>query len=258
MVDNQCEIDQEVEMEIRTILTSKFEPIYHERTSPYVDCLMALDPFKERFNYFKEIVGDKVFKAGARILISGFSAGSEMLVAKLYGFDEVHGVEVDPFLVEIAQSRFRKLSKSFPIYNDGNALPYADNFFDAVFSGHIIEHTRDPEFYLEESLRVLTKGGCLYLEFPTRFHSLELHTQLPSFEWLPTLIRNFLIRTVSGKYSPLDEDVKLRYSSIVTTELKQISMVGVKRMLAASTYPCSVLQSGLVAPGVVRCVVQKG
>jgi ubiquinone/menaquinone biosynthesis C-methylase UbiE len=179
-----------------------------------------------------------------------------MLVAHEYGFEEVHGVEVDPFLAEIAQKRFRTLPCLRPICYDGSRMPYPNNHFSSIFSGHIIEHTQDPDFYLCECLRTLSPGGFMFLEFPTRYHHTELHTQLPSCEWMPRSLRNFVIRQLAGPLSPLRRDIKQRYASILGTDLKQVSLGGVKRML--KHHAGGVIRNCVApVPGVVRCIIQK-
>jgi len=47
--------------------------------------------------------------------------------------------------------------------------------FPVVMSGHIIEHTKNPEKYLCELFRVLKKNGLLYLEYPDLYNNIELH-----------------------------------------------------------------------------------
>src|ERR1700721_3795755 len=48
----------------------------------------------------------------------------------------------------------------------GESLPFADESFDVVYSANVLEHTANPEHVLEESLRVLRKGGLLHMEMP--------------------------------------------------------------------------------------------
>jgi len=44
---------------------------------------------------------------------------------------------------------------------DLQALPYADNAFDLVMAGHVVEHLADPRAALAEMRRVLRPGGTL-------------------------------------------------------------------------------------------------
>ena len=45
-------------------------------------------------------------------------------------------------------------------------LPFKDNEFDFVIASHVLEHTEDPSFFLNEIQRVSSKGG--YIEVPTK------------------------------------------------------------------------------------------
>jgi SAM-dependent methyltransferase len=248
-------LNPQVESEVRTA----FIEDEHSRCYPdgYVDVLLDEESIVNRFSYFCSVVGPAAIPPGAPILVSGFSLGAEMIVARRFGFGVIHGVEVDPCLVRLCQKRLSYIPDMHPSYYDGDYLPHDDAQFFVVASGHVIEHTHAPATYLSECMRVLLPGGYLTLEFPSRFHHTELHTGLPSFEWLPRPVRNTLLRLVSSRVSPLDADTKKRYQSILGTNLQQISLGGVKRMLAQTGYKCSLVHHCVAAPGIIRCVIQK-
>ncbi len=251
------QLDRAVEDEIRLRLRQHLSPCYQDRTKSYIENLLATDGYVDRFQYLHSVVGPDVFHPSAKILIAGFGAGSEMITAKQFGFGLVYGVEVDPFWVSICQSRLYYLLDMYPSYYKGDYLPYTDKMFDVVASGHVIEHTHVPYLHLQECLRVLKHYGYLSLEFPSRYHHTELHTQLPSFEWLPRSIRNGLLRSLSGRFSLLRDRHKSRYYDIVASNLQQISMGGVRRMLKRTSYPHLILNKAKPAPGIIRCIIQK-
>jgi len=249
-------LDPQVEDEVR----SDFNADDHSKCYPsgYVDTLMDLRNIVPRYIYLDSVIGLRALPPSSPILISGFSLGAEMIVARRYGFGPVYGVEVDPCLVRLCQKRLSYLPDMHPSYYEGTYLPYQDDQFLVVGSGHVIEHTDDPTIYLTECMRVLAPGGYLSLEFPTRYHHTELHTGLPSFEWLPRPVRNTILRLISSRISPLDSGRKNRYQSIVGTNLQQISMGGIKRRLNRSGYRWTLHDHRVAAPGIIRCVIQKG
>ena len=127
----------------------------------------------------------------------------------------------------------------------------------AGVSGHVIEHTGDPAHYLHECLRVLAPGGVLSLEFPSRYHHTELDTQLPSFEWLPRPLRNGALRLASSRLAPITAQARISFSSILGTNLQQISMGLVRRWARRSGYPHTILDVTKPVPGIIRCVIRK-
>ena len=53
---------------------------------------------------------------------------------------------------------------------DLTALPFADEFFDLVFSQGVIEHLSDPGPAVREQVRVLRAGGVLVVDVPQKYN----------------------------------------------------------------------------------------
>lgn len=249
-------VDPSTEAEVHAALLEHFAPVYGDSASSYVASLLDLGGAVDRFSYLRTVAPD-LFGTGSDVLISGFSVGSEMLVARQFGFGVVYGVEVDPFLVTTARRRLAAIPDMYPDGYDGEILPHGDGRFALVTSGHVIEHTASPERYLRECFRVLVPNGCMALEFPTRYHHRELHTGLPSFEWLPRGARNICLRVVSSRHSPLPLRVRTLYASILGTGLRQVSPRGVRVMLARAGIAHATVDLARPAPGIVRYVIRK-
>jgi SAM-dependent methyltransferase len=254
---SQLTLDAAVEEEVRRLLLEHFAPLYQERVENYVSTLLALDSYVGRFEYLRSITGPALFRPDAKILISGCGPGSEMLMARKFGFAQIYGVEVEQFWIDACRRRLAYFPDMHAAHYDGEFLPYHDEMFDVIASGHVIEHTADPDQYLRECLRVMRTGGYLSLEFPNRYHRTELHTNLPSFEWLPRRLRNAVIGALTSRLAPLKADVKTRYSAITLTHLQQISMPGVRRRLKRTGHRFAILHSVRPLPGVTRCVIRK-
>lgn len=48
---------------------------------------------------------------------------------------------------------------------DGYWLPIADGTVDVSFSSNVLEHVRDPAWFIDEMVRVTTPGGVVYLSY---------------------------------------------------------------------------------------------
>jgi len=246
-----------VEAEIHDALKRHYVELSHWNPAQAAVDALSLDGVRNRLSYVTSKAPPRLFSGASRVLVSGMGAGGEMLVARELGAGAVYGVEVDPFCFEICTRRFEGLKGLFPRMYDGEVLPFEAASFDLVLSGHIIEHTRDPFAYLMEVLRVLRPGGWLFLEFPTRFHRRELHTGLPSVEWLPRPLRNAALRLAASRFFPTRESTKVKCRTIVVTGLKQISTGGVRRWLSRTQPPAVLADIVRPAPGVVRCLIRK-
>jgi len=63
-----------------------------------------------------------------------------------------------------------KIADDIPFQiEDALHLSFDDEIFDGVISKDVIEHITNDEFFIAESLRVLKKGGVLFLTTPNRF-----------------------------------------------------------------------------------------
>jgi SAM-dependent methyltransferase len=246
-----------VEAEVRRALTRHFEELGHWDVPKAVAAAMSLEGMRDRLAYVASRVPPELFSERSIVLISGMGVGGEMLAARERGAGSVYGVEVDPQSLDFCRLRFAGLEGLFLRLYDGENLPFEGASFDLVLSGHIIEHTRNPRAYLTELLRVLRQSGWLFLEFPTRFHWRELHTGLPSAEWLPRPVRNGILRLAASRFSPLEESAKKKCRTIIGTGLKQISTGRVRRWLARDQHSAVLADVVRPVPGVVRCLIRK-
>ena len=208
----------------------------------------------DRFNYLSLRVPEA---ARRRVLVSGCAAAAEMIIARQYGFQEIVGIEVVKDYVEIARERLLGQDGFEVLMYDGQHLPFASGTFSAVVSGHIIEHTSSPYQYLKEHVRVLAPGGILFLEFPTRYHSTEPHTGLPSLEYLPRPLRAIGLRYRASRLSSFSPDQRNLYRAVLHT-LKPISVWQIKMYLSVMGGQASkVVHHYSPAPGIIRLLILK-
>ena len=128
------------------------------------------------------------------ILDHGCGGGSSILYLLARGYTEIYGVDVqsdrnDSFFTpqnRVLQEIFGKKDDRFIIY-DGKNLPYANDFFDVIFSQQVIEHVEHDcidDYYREEG-RVLKPGGIATHQVPHRLVPYESHAQTWLIHYLP-------------------------------------------------------------------------
>lgn len=127
-----------------------------------VDVKMELR-YGGQITIFKEIIGlhhlDKNLK---RILVLGCGNGLEAgYMANLLNID-VYGVDVEqdfhPYGLQHAHLKN---------YN-GTTLPFENDFFDAVYSYHVLEHVEDISYTIWELRRVTRQEGFVYIGVPNK------------------------------------------------------------------------------------------
>ena len=94
----------------------------------------------------KNLVGDKILDIGC-------GTGISLALSKVFNPTlETYGVEGDINAIALAKKR------GIEIYT-GNIeeLNLKDNFFDTVFTSHVLEHLKNPKKMIEESIRVASK-----------------------------------------------------------------------------------------------------
>jgi len=104
----------------------------------------------------------QALKPGENFVDIGCGTGTLLYQAKRF-YSNVYGVDLAiPEELRIQESQFKLLEADV----DKTGLPFEDNFFDTVSALDVIEHVFDPVFLLEETYRVLKKGGQIIYTTP--------------------------------------------------------------------------------------------
>jgi ubiquinone/menaquinone biosynthesis C-methylase UbiE len=117
----------------------------------------ALEPYITEFARFPEA-------CGKRVLEIGVGAGSDFLQ---WCLNAKHATGIDLTEAAIALTRERLLLESIPEdrftlrLSDAEALPFADDSFDIVYSWGVLHHTPDTACGYREVFRVLKPGGVM-------------------------------------------------------------------------------------------------
>lgn len=98
---------------------------------------------------------------GRNVLNAGAGQGSFSRLLENSGFDVV-SADVSPAACDVLARRIR----GSVVRADVTALPFADESFDAVVLGEVVEHVVDDVSALEETRRVLRPGGVAALSVP--------------------------------------------------------------------------------------------
>lgn len=122
-----------------------------------------------RLRRLEDMLGGSV--RGARLLNIGCGTGGFNVVAEAAGA-RTWGVDEDPRAVDIAR---RRLPGHRVLCARAETLPFADESFDLVYCYSVLEHVEDARASLAEAVRVLRRGGRLYLHTPNRWTAFEAH-----------------------------------------------------------------------------------
>ena len=101
--------------------------------------------------------------SGKKVLDVGCYDGRDTLKFVQAG-NEVHGIEV----LEEPAKKAKSLGVNVAVFDmdKEKSWPYADNFFDVVVAGDIIEHVIDVDKFLANAHRVLKPGGYFLVSTP--------------------------------------------------------------------------------------------
>jgi len=142
--------------------------------------------FHDKQNYDGRwtIIKEKVPQIG-KVLDMAAGCGTFMLFGLQQGYD-VWGVEPDIWKREYFRKKI--ISSNYPLwFSDrlidgvGEALPFNAENFDIITTYQTLEHVQDVGKSIEEMLRVLRKGGVLYIKAPDYNCFFEPHYRIPFF-----------------------------------------------------------------------------
>jgi len=122
--------------------------------------------------------------SGCTILELGCGSGGSLPWYESYGATVV-GVEIEPRLAKMTNSRIKALKNSFCVQADGYHPPFLDRTFDVCVCSHILEHVENPHELIKEIYRILKVGGVALIEFPNRLYPVERHGNLFLMPYLP-------------------------------------------------------------------------
>ncbi|HEX2913473.1 MAG TPA: class I SAM-dependent methyltransferase [Chloroflexia bacterium] len=115
-----------------------------------------------------------------RLLDAGCGAGPALPFLQKQGFRLIGSDFIFYPLLE-AQKR----APEVPLLNFDLAqgLPFTDSSFEVILASEVIEHLRDPLYFLQEARRVLASGGVLLLTTPNLWDVRRLGAAITRTTW---------------------------------------------------------------------------
>lgn len=92
-------------------------------------------------------------------------------------FDHVHGFDVSPGMIALAQEHSGGANTEFMVTN-GHELPLPSGSVDAVFSAFVFQHFDSPDYgsdYFREIARILKPGGSMMIHLPLHQYPVFSH-----------------------------------------------------------------------------------
>lgn len=106
-------------------------------------------------------------KEKGKFLDVGCGTGNSMRKAQRDKQCECYGIDPDPGAHGVGRKTEGVTEGLNIVQGFSEQLPYEDNFFDVVYSSHVLEHVNDEKKSLEEMYRVLKPNGVLIIGMPT-------------------------------------------------------------------------------------------
>ena len=150
---------------------------------------------------------EEMFKDKTIVDIGCGAAGKSLYYASR-GAKEVIGVEIlEKYETEsTALAKELGLSDKFRfVCADAASLPFEDGSIDTIIMNDAMEHVATPEAVIDECLRVLSRGGRLFVNFPPINHPFGAH--LSDLIYIPWVHLFFSEATLVEAYKYLAESV---------------------------------------------------
>jgi len=149
---------------VRDYLEGVLKDVYWGDIDKIAQDHLSLGRVREQLELLSSFVGDL---KGKKLLEVGSGWGLFVALTRKQAI-ESYGIEPEE---EVYQTSLKVLEsyglgKDFIKKASGEEIPFKDNTFDAVYSTMVLEHVKDPEKVIKESIRVLKKGGYLQFVIP--------------------------------------------------------------------------------------------
>ena len=193
----------------------------YDKMSGWYDLLAGLSEKKYR-EMGLQILDTQV---GEKVLEVGFGTGQclKKMAAAVGETGSVSGIDLSPGMLGVAQSRLQKAGMEASVelcIGDAAKLPYADNFFDAIFSSFTLELFDTPEIpvVLANCQRVLKPGGRLCIVSMSKKSRNGIMVKL--YEWTQKNFNRFV------DCRPIYVEQSVKENGFIISSVTEMSMFG--------------------------------
>lgn len=132
-------------------------------------------------------------KASLKLLDIGCGYGMELPSIRMAFGNTIYGIDISFNQIKMARESLNNDQSYKFTQSYAETLPFKDNSFDAVVFSEVIEHLPKPQVVIREILRLLKKGGCLFISTPNKYAYFHLIGTL-----IPSPLRNWLSNKLRG------------------------------------------------------------
>lgn len=213
---------------INMVKTKMKKKQFNYENKTYLNKLNALQ--ESFYSKYVRTVNKYANSKQIKFLDVGCGNGTVLKLLEAEGFNKLYGVDISELFVKSAAKKGLKNV----LHYDGETLPFKNSFFDIIGSFNVLEHTQDPEQYLEEEIQKLKKGGFLIVACPNFFTPIlkTSHRRIHGFKNRILNTCRILMRSFTGgrsRFERIEPVVKENFEydddSIVVTnpiDLKKI------------------------------------
>jgi SAM-dependent methyltransferase len=115
-----------------------------------------------RKSLFKRIFTESKSEHRTAALEIGPGAGSNLEIFTQLGVGQIYIADTDSYVLEMCSER----SRASGVLLDASALPYANESFDLLLAGDVLEHVPNDVFAAQEIVRVMKKGARAIITVP--------------------------------------------------------------------------------------------
>ena len=174
----------------------EFSPyFFHYNRAMFDSPEASLEAYSEHYKCIFDIIQGK----GKRILDLGCGFGISSIQFAVFGAQLVNAIDANEEKIEIFQKILQRFNP--PLNNleiklaDALSLKYGDNYFDSIVADEVISHVRDLNKFIQETHRVLRKGGVCYISDGN--NALDIRSRHHRRQWWRT-----------WEYGPIAESIR--------------------------------------------------